>query len=254
MLALVRQLSVQLSAASLCVSLSSCSYPIILPTSHSSLLSLFSSLARSPLPSSLALSRRPRRDSPDGPLAPLPPLICSDPCSSREKNIPVQGPAAGTIHALWADAIGPSSGVCSMQHAPDMRPGPLSEFQALCGDSENSTATLLSLHFWTDLWRALPWGLWNRNPDAWQLLLAVASESQLAISRAISALLYRAADLWRFAGYEAVQLPASSSMHMYVRTPHVCLGGLTARVHEAIQTPMIAPWLAQAGLEMVVRQ
>ncbi|KAL6701813.1 hypothetical protein J3F84DRAFT_16547 [Trichoderma pleuroticola] len=34
----------------------------------------------------------PRRDSPDGPLAPPPPLICSDPCSSleKEKNIPVQ--------------------------------------------------------------------------------------------------------------------------------------------------------------------
>ncbi|KAL7798019.1 hypothetical protein V8C43DRAFT_277581 [Trichoderma afarasin] len=39
----------------------------------------------------------PRRDSPDGPLAPPPPLICSDPCSfSREKKIsPSRGPAAG---------------------------------------------------------------------------------------------------------------------------------------------------------------
>ncbi|KAL6829514.1 hypothetical protein J3E69DRAFT_240163 [Trichoderma sp. SZMC 28015] len=77
----------------------------------------------------------PRRDSPDGPLAPPPPLICSDPCSfSREKKYPrPEGPLLATIHALWADAIGPSSGVCSMQHAPDMRQGRLVSSRPLCG-------------------------------------------------------------------------------------------------------------------------
>lgn len=131
----------------------SSSHPIIKshPSYSTHPLSLLSSLIPPPS-SSLALSRYmylsyPRRDSPDGPLAPPPPLICSDPCSfSRRKKVsPSKGPAAGTIHALWADAIGPSSGVCSMQHAPDMRPGS----RPLCGDSENSTArpTVLSLHF-----------------------------------------------------------------------------------------------------------
>lgn len=52
--------------------------------------------------------------------APLPPLICPDPCSwlereKKTKNIPIPRPwpLLDRIHALWASFIGPSSGVCS---------------------------------------------------------------------------------------------------------------------------------------------
>lgn len=122
--------------------------------------SLFCHLDSSPslLAGTLPLSC-PRRDSPDGPLAPPPPLICSDPCSSLEKKkYPrPEGPLLATIHALWADAIGPSSGVCSMQHAPDMRPGPLSEFQASVRRFLRTAQrpTVLSLHFLDR------WSLWE---------------------------------------------------------------------------------------------
>ncbi|KAL6904629.1 hypothetical protein GGI43DRAFT_285106 [Trichoderma evansii] len=81
-----------------------------------------------------------RRDSPDGLVAPLPPLICPDPCSWLERNItsPVWGPLLDRVHALWVAFIGPSSGVCSCRMQKTCTKGRLvgSRLSA-CGDTEN---------------------------------------------------------------------------------------------------------------------